>query len=38
LKHFGGIAGVAAAGAEELSRVKGVSRELAERIYAVFHT
>jgi excinuclease ABC subunit C len=38
LKHFGGIAGVAAAGAEELSRVKGVSRELAERIYAAFHT
>ena len=38
LKHFGGIAGVAAAGAEELARVKGVSRELAERIYASFHT
>ena len=38
LKHFGGIGGVAAAGAEELARVKGVSRELAERIYAAFHT
>jgi len=38
LKHFGGIIGVAAAGAEELARVKGVSRELAERIYAAFHT
>jgi excinuclease ABC subunit C len=38
LKHFGGLGGVAAAGAEELSRVKGVSRELAERIYAAFHT
>ena len=38
LKHFGGIAGVAAAGAEEIARVKGVSRELAERIYASFHT
>jgi excinuclease ABC subunit C len=37
LKHFGGLGGVAAAGAEELARVKGVSRELAERIYAVFH-
>ena len=38
LKHFGGIGGVAAAGAEELAQVKGVSRELAERIYAAFHT
>jgi len=38
LKHFGGIGGVAAAGAEELANVKGVSRELAERIYAAFHT
>jgi excinuclease ABC subunit C len=37
LKHFGGIIGVAAAGAEELAKVKGVSRELAERIYAAFH-
>ena len=37
LKHFGGFAGVAAAGAEELARVKGVSRELAERIYAALH-
>ena len=38
LKHFGGIAGVAAAGAEELARVNGISRDLAERIYAAFHT
>jgi excinuclease ABC subunit C len=38
LKHFGGIAGVAAAGAEELTRVNGISRDLAERIYAAFHT
>jgi excinuclease ABC subunit C len=37
LKHFGGLIGVAAAGAEELAQVKGVSRELAERIYAAFH-
>lgn len=37
LKHFGGLNGVAAAGIEELMRVKGVSRELAQRIYAVFH-
>ncbi len=31
-------AALAAAGAEELAKVKGVSRELAERIYAAFHT
>lgn len=37
LKHFGGMAGVASAGAEELAQVKGVSRELADRIYAAFH-
>ena len=37
LKHFGGMAGVAAAGIEELAKVKGVSRELAARIYGVFH-
>jgi len=38
LKHFGGLGGVAAAGAEELAKVKGVSRDLAERIYAAFHS
>ena len=38
LKHFGGLAGVSNAGVEEIARVKGVSRELAERIYALFHT
>jgi excinuclease ABC subunit C len=37
LKHFGGLGGVAAAGIEELAGVKGVSRELAEKIYATFH-
>jgi excinuclease ABC subunit C len=37
LKHFGGIAGVAAAGIEELTQVKGVSRELATKIYGAFH-
>jgi excinuclease ABC subunit C len=37
LKHFGGIVGVAAAGIEELAQVKGVSRELATKIYGAFH-
>jgi len=37
LKHFGGLSGVAAAGIEELAGVKGVSRELATKIYAAFH-
>jgi excinuclease ABC subunit C len=37
LKHFGGMVGVSAAGIEELAGVKGVSRELAAKIYAAFH-
>jgi excinuclease ABC subunit C len=37
LRHFGGLGGVAAAGIDELAGVKGVSRELAAKIYAAFH-
>ena len=37
LKAFGGLAGVEAAGVEELTRIKGIDRGLAERIYAAMH-
>ncbi|SHM13122.1 excinuclease ABC subunit UvrC [Rhodanobacter sp. OK091] len=37
LKAFGGMQGVESAGIEELMQVKGIDRELAERIYASLH-
>lgn len=37
LKHFGGLAGVRGAGIEELCKVSGINRSLAERIYASLH-
>ncbi len=37
LKAFGGHAGVMGAGVEELCRVRGINRELAERIHAFLH-
>ncbi|WP_300614949.1 excinuclease ABC subunit UvrC [Dokdonella sp.] len=37
LRHFGGLGGLSKAGIEELMQVKGISRDLAERIYASFH-
>jgi excinuclease ABC subunit C len=37
LKAFGGIGGIEAAGVEELMKVKGIDRGLAERIYAMLH-
>jgi excinuclease ABC subunit C len=37
LRHFGGLGGLSRAGIEELMQVRGISRELAERIYATLH-
>ncbi len=37
LRYFGGLTGLSKAGVEELMQVKGISRELADRIYATFH-
>lgn len=37
LRYFGGIQGIARASLEELSKVPGISRSLAERIFAILH-
>ncbi len=37
LKHFGGVRGVERAGVEDLSRVRGISKALAQDIYDAFH-
>jgi excinuclease ABC subunit C len=37
LKQFGGLQEVARAGVEDLSKIKGISRQLAQTIYDTFH-
>ncbi len=37
LRQFGGLQGLARAGVEDLARIPGISRELAERIYNTLH-
>ncbi len=37
LRYFGGIQGIARASLDELSKVPGISRSLAERIFAALH-
>lgn len=37
LRQFGGLQGITRAGIADLERVEGISRKLAEQIYATFH-
>jgi excinuclease ABC subunit C len=37
LKHFGGLQELARVGVEDLARVEGISRQLAQHIYDAFH-
>ncbi len=37
IQHFGGLQGISRAGVDDLQRVPGISRELAQRIYDVMH-
>jgi excinuclease ABC subunit C len=38
LKQFGGLRGISRASTQELTKVSGISKKLAEQIYAVYHS
>jgi excinuclease ABC subunit C len=38
IRHFGGLKALARAGVDDLVRVRGISRGLAERVYGLFHS
>lgn len=37
IRHFGGLQGIARAGVEDLAKVVGINKNLAQKIYDVFH-
>ena len=37
LQHFGGLQGLKKAGVEELTKLKGISKEIAQRLYDHLH-
>ncbi len=37
LRHFGGLQGVTSAGVEDLAKVNGINKNLAQKIYDTFH-
>jgi len=37
IRHFGGIQGIARAGVEDLAMVPGINKNLAQKIYNIFH-
>ena len=38
LRQFGGLQGISQAGVEDLMRIKGISKDLAEKVYEIFHS
>ncbi len=38
IRHFGGMQGIASAGIEDLAKVSGINKNLAQKIYDAFHS
>lgn len=38
IRHFGGLQGISRAGVEDLAKVSGINKNLAQKIYDVFHS